>query len=110
MLARARWVGAVLLLTTLALAGVLAWESTQADRLAPLAATYAATSFGPGLGSSMSFDWSTRHLDPGLERGSNCDLYPVPGLPGFCPDQGTGLYSPPDDGHGLPRLVPAPTQ
>lgn len=100
--------GRAVLLTVAALAALVAvtfaYEAHRAPPLSGVAAAYGRTADGPGLGASLTMEWSLRHLDPRLERGSTCDLYPIPGGPGFCPNQGAGLFQPPDDGVGAARV------
>lgn len=106
------WRGVAVLLVLLALwaaaLGLQLSSARQADWLLEVSRGYAQATGGLGLGAAVTLEWSARHLDPRLERASNCDAFPIPGGPGFCPDQSTGLFSPPDEVEGLPRLRAAP--
>lgn len=104
MVVRARRILLLIMICWLALGVLWLHEQRSSTGLTDAAKAYGQATWGPGLGSSATLDWSMRHMDPRLERGSNCDLFPLPGGPGFCPDQYTSLFVPPDDGHGLPRI------
>ncbi len=105
---RAQALGLLLLLLLAATSLGLVLDRGTARALRADAKAWGAALAPPGLGSSARLSWSLRHVDPRLERGSNCDLYPLPGGPGFCPDQGMGLFAPPDEAEGLPRVSAAP--
>ncbi|MDY0058915.1 MAG: hypothetical protein RBU45_03830 [Myxococcota bacterium] len=98
----------VLLAGLVSLLLLLAGEERGGGPLRERAAAMGQASGGLGLGSSLILEWSPRHLDPRLERASSCDAFPLPGGPGYCPDQTSGLFSPPDETEGLPRVGRAP--